>query len=91
MAFNAENGNKGINLDPECIALRYIWWTEFRRKRMEELANEICSVQPMPNNIFSDLYKISKSKKELIAEGYRSAEKSGGMDLLWIKEKLNGI
>ena len=47
------------------------------------LAAEICSVQPMPNNAISELYKAAKSRDELIKEGYKPVSNLG---LMWIKD-----
>lgn len=47
------------------------------------LAADICSVQSMPNNAISELYKASKSRDELIEEGYKPVSNLG---LLWIKD-----
>jgi hypothetical protein len=41
-----------------------------RKILMKKFAEEILGVQPMPNNLFSDLYNAAKSEKELIDEGY---------------------
>jgi hypothetical protein len=49
----------------------------------QKLAEEICSVQPMPNNLIADLIKVSKSPKELKAEGYEPVSNLG---LMWIKK-----
>lgn len=53
-------------------------------KTPEQIAEEICSVQPMPNDIFADLLKASKPEEELIAKGYESVCPS--TRLLWIKK-----
>ena len=47
------------------------------------LAADICSVQPMPNNAISELYKAAKSRDELIEEIYWPVSNLG---LLWIKD-----
>jgi len=49
----------------------------------QKLAEEICSVQPMPNNLIADLIKVSKDTKELKAEGYEPVSNLG---LMWIKK-----
>ena len=51
------------------------------------LAAEICSVQPMPNNAISELYKAAKDRDELIEEGYKPVSNLG---LLWIKDDKHG-
>jgi hypothetical protein len=48
------------------------------------LAEEICSVQPMPANVFADLYNIAKNSEQLKAEGYEPVSNLG---LMWIKKK----
>ena len=50
----------------------------------DTLARDICSVQPMPNNAFADLYKVAKSTEELKAEGYKPVSNLG---LMWIKKE----
>lgn len=47
------------------------------------LAADICSVQPMPNNVISELYIAAKSRDELIEEGYKPVSNLG---LMWIKD-----
>jgi len=49
----------------------------------KKLAEEICSVQPMPNNLIADLIKESKNTEELKAEGYELVSNLG---LMWIKK-----
>lgn len=49
----------------------------------KKLAEEICSVQPMPNDVFSKIYEESKSEKDLLEEGYTPVSSLG---LLWTKE-----
>jgi hypothetical protein len=56
---------------------------EFTKKSVEQIAKELTSVQPMPNTLFSDLYKAGKSTKELKAEGYVPVSNLG---LMWIKK-----
>lgn len=40
------------------------------RSVANDIANEICGVQPMPEDVFAKLYSISKTQKELEEEGY---------------------
>ena len=49
----------------------------------EQIAKEICSVQPMDPKLFCDLYKTAKSKEQLEKEGYRPVSRLG---LMWIKD-----
>ena len=49
----------------------------------QKIAEEICSVQPMSNNLIADLIKESKSPEELKAEGYEPVSNLG---LMWIKK-----
>ena len=54
-----------------------------RETMAQKIAEEICSVQPMPNNLIADLIKESKSSEELKAEGY---EPVSNLRLMWIKK-----
>ena len=56
---------------------------ELAKKSLEQIAEELCSVQPMPDTLFSDLYREGKSTEELKAEGYEPVSKLG---LMWIKK-----
>lgn len=47
-----------------------------------QIAKELNSVQPMPSNAISELYKMSASKEELEAEGYKPVS---GLGLMWVK------
>lgn len=49
----------------------------------KKLAEELISVQPMPDNAIKGLYEISKSKEELEAEGYKPVS---GLGLMWVKK-----
>jgi hypothetical protein len=49
----------------------------------KKLAEELISVQPMPDNAIKDLYEASKSEEELRAEGYKPVS---GLGLTWIKD-----
>lgn len=48
-----------------------------------EIAAEICSVQPMPADIFKKLYEVSKPRDQLEQEGYKPVSQLG---LMWVKE-----
>lgn len=50
----------------------------------EDIAKEICSVQPMPPDTFKKLYEASTPKEQLEKEGYRSVS---GLGLLWVKNE----
>lgn len=54
------------------------------KKIAEDIARELLSVQPMDSNVLSDLYKASKSREELIKEGYKPVSRMG---LLWVKDE----
>lgn len=47
-----------------------------------QIAKELNSVQPMPSNVISELYKMSASKEELEAAGYKPVS---GLGLMWVK------
>ena len=47
------------------------------------LAEEICSVQPMPADAFANLYNNAKSREQLKEEGYEPVSNLG---LMWIKK-----
>lgn len=49
----------------------------------KKLAEELCRVQPMPDNAIKGIYELSKSEKELRAEGYKPVSGSG---LMWTKD-----
>lgn len=53
------------------------------KKTPKAIAEEICSVQPIPGDVFNKLLSISKSREELIAEGFRPVSSIG---LMWIKD-----
>ena len=54
----------------------------------EDIARQLVSVQPMDGSgkALNELYKQSKTKEELIAEGYNPVSNMG---LMWIKENEN--
>ena len=56
------------------------------KKIVEDIAKELCSVQPMPNNMLSELYKHGKDATQLVEEGYKPVSRLG---LLWIKKDEN--
>jgi len=47
------------------------------------LAEEICSVQPMPADAIANLYNSAKSREQLKEEGYEPVSNLG---LMWIKK-----
>ena len=47
------------------------------------IAEDLCSVQPMDTNIIKNLLTASKTKEDLILEGYKPVSNLG---LMWIKE-----
>ncbi len=49
----------------------------------DDIAKELISVQPMPDNCLKGLREFSKSEKELKAEGYKPVS---GLGLMWIKD-----
>ena len=52
----------------------------------KRMAEEICSVQPMPSDmamIMKTLYESGKSEKELKEQGYKPVSSLG---LLWVKD-----
>jgi hypothetical protein len=57
---------------------------ELRRMTPEQMAKEICSVQPIDPKFFNDFMKASKSESELIAEGYEPV--CPATRLMWIKK-----
>ncbi len=52
----------------------------------DEIARQLLSVQPMEGDLIANLYKASKSKEELVAEGYEPVSKIG---LMWVKKDEN--
>lgn len=50
----------------------------------DQIANDIVSVQPMPNNIIKDLYDNSMSEEQLKKEGYSPLS---NLNLVWVKVK----
>ena len=56
------------------------------KKIVEDIAKELCSVQPMPNNMLSLLHEHGKDAKQLEEEGYKPVSRLG---LLWIKKDEN--
>lgn len=49
----------------------------------QQIAEEICSVQPMDGNLIKNLYDSSMTTEKLIEDGYKPVSKIG---LLWIKD-----
>lgn len=54
----------------------------------EDIARQLISVQPMDEagKALTELYKQSKSKEELLADGYKPVSNMG---LMWVKENEN--
>jgi len=50
----------------------------------EQIANDIVSVQPMPNNIIKELYDNSMSEEQLKKESYSPLS---NLKLVWVKVK----
>lgn len=48
------------------------------------LAEELCSVQPIPSDALRPLLENAKSREDLIAEGYRPVSRIG---LMWAKDE----
>lgn len=48
----------------------------------DQIAKELISVQPMGNNVVSDLYKVSMAETELKEQGYKPVSNMG---LMWTK------
>lgn len=51
---------------------------------VDKMADDILSVQPMPNDMFKRLKDAAMSEKELIANGYEPVSEH---KLLWIKKE----
>jgi hypothetical protein len=49
----------------------------------DQIANEIVSVQPMPEDVIKKLYEQSMTKEELKKEGYKPVSRLG---LMWVKD-----
>lgn len=52
----------------------------------KKLAEDICSVQPMPVDSFKRMYENSLSEEELIEQGYEPLDPHG-LRLTWVKKK----
>ena len=48
----------------------------------EDLAKQLCKVQPMDTSLWRDLFEHARDEKELIAAGYKPVSE---FKLLWIK------
>jgi hypothetical protein len=57
--------------------------TDTKKTLSQQIAEELCLVQPIPTDTFQKLYNASTDRKDLIAEGYEPVSHIG---LLWIKE-----
>lgn len=58
--------------------------TKMNKTISEKIAEELCSVQPMPNDCIKNLHDAGKSKNELIKEGYKPVS---GLGLMWVKDE----
>lgn len=58
---------------------------EIAEKTPEDIARELCNIQPMPSDIWAKLMAVAMDEKDLEEQGYKPVEKNG-MSLLWIKE-----
>lgn len=63
--------------DPVMISL-------VRRSIPEQLADEICGVQPMDSQVVRNLLDGSESEAQLRADGFKPVSRLG---LLWTKDK----
>jgi hypothetical protein len=50
----------------------------------EEIAKELCSVQPMPSDIMKKVLEASDDENTLAKDGYRPVSSLG---LMWAKDK----
>ena len=50
------------------------------------IAQELLSVQPIPDNTFQKLIEASKTTDELVAEGYVPVEQISPLSMIWIKK-----
>ena len=53
-----------------------------RNTMPDQIAKELISVQPMGNNVMSDLHKVSMTETELKEQGYKPVS---GIGLMWTK------
>ena len=56
---------------------------ELAKQQVKQIAEELCSVQPMPNNIMKELYDSAKDKQWLEENGY---EPVSSHEILWVKK-----
>jgi hypothetical protein len=54
-----------------------------RRSLPDQLADEICSVQPMDSQVVRNLLEGSESEAQLRADGFKPISRLG---LLWVKD-----
>jgi hypothetical protein len=54
-----------------------------RNSLSKKIAEELCSVQPMPSDVFKKLYEHGMTEERLIKEGYEPVSRLG---LMWIKK-----
>ncbi len=57
---------------------------EPKKYSVEEIAEQIVRVQPIPSDTFSKLYSITMTEQELRDEGYKPVSRIG---LMWIKDE----
>lgn len=55
-----------------------------RKQIPDQIASELVSVQPMPNDVGQKLYSEGKSEEWLKENGYRPVD--GQTKLLWVKK-----
>lgn len=51
--------------------------------QMKKIAEDLLSVQPMPSDVMTNLFKAAIDQTELEKDGYRPVSRLG---LLWVKE-----
>ena len=54
------------------------------KKQIEDMANDLIKVQPMPSDCIKKLHDVSMTKETLINEGYSPVSSIG---LMWIKNE----
>jgi hypothetical protein len=60
------------------------------RDMVAKMAEDLCSVQPMPSTIMKDLIDSAdkRTKEQLIADGYEPVDPVSNMPLMWIKKDM---
>jgi hypothetical protein len=56
---------------------------QLRKTIVKKMAEDLCSVQPMPSDAIKNLIESSVSEAELKKEGYRPVDET--TKLMWIK------